>query len=74
MTEVLQENSDSWMPVFTITPEDNAHFDKHIERMILTWLQQHTTRTTPHTHIDSNRLPQACFLPKKIEEADYEQQ
>ena len=68
--EVAQMFRDTWKTVFSITPEDNTHYDTDHEHTIMTWLQQHYRRTTPHPTVDSLRPTQAHPLIAKIEETE----
>lgn len=67
---VAQMFRDTWKTVFTITPEENAHYDNEHEQTIQTWLRQHNIRTTPHTTVNSLRPTQGNPLTEKIDEAE----
>lgn len=46
---ITHEFRETWKPIFTITPEDKAHYDINNEREALAWLQQDPeNHASPH--------------------------
>lgn len=67
---IAREFRETWKSVFTISPEDNAHYDHDHEQTVLAWLQENHTRTSPHPTVDSGRSNETNLLTMTIGEAE----